>query len=171
MMEMSKLNENHKLLSSLDGNWTYTIKMWMNPDPNAKPQESKGTATRKAVMGGRYVMMDVSGKMQMPDENGKMKDLVFKGMGLEGYDNVKKKFVSSWIDNMGTGIQFADGTYDSATKTLTYTSEMEPMPGMKTPVREVIKIADNNHMTLEWYETQGGQEKKTMEISYTRAKK
>ena len=171
MMEMSKLNENHKLLTSLDGNWTYNIKMWMNPDPNAKPQESKGTATRKSVMGGRYVMMDVSGKMQMPDEKGKMKDLVFKGMGLEGYDNVKKKFVSSWIDNMGTGIQFADGTYDSATKTLTYTSEMEPMPGMKTPVREVIKIADNNHMTLEWYETQGGQEKKTMEIAYTRAKK
>ena len=45
MMEMSKLNENHKLLSSLDGNWNYTIKMWMNPDPNAEPQESKGTAT------------------------------------------------------------------------------------------------------------------------------
>ena len=54
MMEMSKLNENHKLLTDLDGNWNYTIKMWMNPDPNAKPQESKGTATRKSVMGGRY---------------------------------------------------------------------------------------------------------------------
>src|SRR2546427_1291421 len=41
MIEMSKLNENHKLLSSLDGSWNYTIKMWMNPDPNAKPQESR----------------------------------------------------------------------------------------------------------------------------------
>ena len=71
MMEMSKLNENHKLLSSLDGNWNYTIKFWMNPDPNAKPQESKGTATRKSVMGGRYVMMDVSGKMQMPVKTAK----------------------------------------------------------------------------------------------------
>jgi len=66
MMELSKLNENHKLLASLDGNWDYTIKFWMNPDPNAKPQESKGTASRKSVMGGRYVMMDVSGNMQMP---------------------------------------------------------------------------------------------------------
>src|SRR6266513_2629662 len=55
MLEMSKLNENHKLLSSLDGNWDYTIKFWMNPDPNAKPQESKGTAVRKSMMGGRYV--------------------------------------------------------------------------------------------------------------------
>ena len=44
MMELSKLNENHKVLSSLDGNWNYTIKVWMNPDPNAPPQQSKGTA-------------------------------------------------------------------------------------------------------------------------------
>ena len=171
MMEMSKLNENHKLLADMNGNWNYTIKFWMNPDPNAPPQESKGTATRKGVMGGRYVVMDVTGKMQMPGENGKMKDMQFKGMGIEGYDNVKKKFVASWIDNMGTGIQFSDGTYDPATKTFTYTSEMEMVPGMKTPVREEIKVTDKDHMTLEWYETHGGQEKKTMEINYTRAGK
>jgi len=170
MIEMSKVNENHKLLSSLDGSWDYTIKFWMNPDPNAPPQESKGTATRKSIMGGRYVTMDVNGKMQMPDENGKMKDMQFKGMGTEGYDNVKKKFVASWIDNMGTGIEFSEGAYDPATKSFTYTSEIEMMPGMKTQVREVVKIADNNHMSLEWFENQGGQEKKTMEINYTKKK-
>jgi hypothetical protein len=171
MMELSKLNENHKLLSAMNGNWNFAIKMWMNPDPNAKPQESKGSATRKDIMGGRYVMMDVTGKMQMPGEDGKMKDMQFKGMGVEGYDNAKKKFVSSWVDNMSTGIQFSEGTYDPATKTFTYTSEIEMMPGMKTPVREVIKVTDNNHMMLEWYENRGGQEKKTMEIAYTRAGK
>jgi hypothetical protein len=171
MMELSKLNENHKLLSSLDGNWTYKVKFWMNPDPNAKPQESTGTATRKSIMGGRYVAMDVAGKMQMPGADGKMKDMMFKGMGIEGYDNVKKKFVSSWVDNMGTGIEFSEGTYDPATKSFTYTAEMEGIPGMKTQVREVIKLADKDHMSLEWYENQGGQEKKTMEINYTRSKK
>jgi len=171
MMEMSKLNENHKMLEEMNGSWNYTIKFWMNPDPNAKPQESKGTATRKGVMGGRYVVMDVTGKMQMPDQSGKMKDMQFKGMGVEGYDNVKKKFVSSWIDNMGTGIQFSEGTYDPASKTFTFASEMEMMPGMKTPVREVLKMTDKDHMLMEWYETHGGQEKKTMEIAYTRAGK
>jgi hypothetical protein len=171
MMEMSKLNENHKLLADMNGSWNYSIKMWMNPDPNAKPQESKGTATRKSLMGGRYVVMDVTGKMQMPGADGKMKDMQFKGMGVEGYDNVKQKFVASWIDNMGTGIQFSDGTYDPASKTLTYTSEIEMMPGMKMPVREVLKLTDKDHMLLEWYETHGGQEKKTMEIAYTRAGK
>ena len=171
MMEMSKLNENHKLLADMNGSWNYTIKMWMNPDPNAKPQESKGTATRKSAMGGRYFTMDVTGKLQMPGEDGKMKDMQFKGMALEGYDNVKKKFVSSWIDNMGTGIQYSEGTYDPATKTFTFTSEMEMMPGMKTPVRELLKMTDKDHIMMEWYETHGGQEKKTMEIAYTRAGK
>jgi hypothetical protein len=171
MMAMSKLNENHKLLADMNGSWNYSIKMWMNPDPNAKPQESKGTATRKSAMGGRYFTMDVTGKLQMPGEDGKMKDMQFKGMALEGYDNVKKKFVSSWIDNMGTGIQYSEGTYDPATKTFTFTSEMEMMPGMKTPVRELLKMTDKDHMMMEWYETHGGQEKKTMEIAYTRAGK
>jgi Protein of unknown function (DUF1579) len=171
MMEMSKLNENHKLLADMNGNWNYSIKMWMSPDPNAKPQESKGTATRKSAMGGRYATMDVTGKLQMPGPDGKMKDMQFKGMAVEGYDNMKKKFVSSWIDNMGTGIQFSDGTYDPTSKTFTFTSEIEMMPGMKTPVREVLKMTDKDHMLLEWYENRGGQEKKTMEIAYTRAGK
>ncbi len=168
MAELSKLNENHKLLSSLDGNWDYAIKFWMNPDPKAPPQESTGTATRKTIMDGRYVTMDVSGNMKMPDETGNMKDVEFKGMGLEGYDNVKKKFVSSWIDNMGTGIEFSEGKYDPATRTFTYSMEMEPMPGMKTKVREVLKIVDDTHLQLDWYESQGGKEKKTMEIAYTK---
>ena len=171
MMELAKLNENHKLLTDLDGNWTYTIKFWMNPDPNAKPEESKGTAVRKSMMDGRYSTLDVTGKMEMPGPDGKKKEMTFKGHGIDGYDNVKKKFVGSWVDNMGTGIMFSEGTYDPTTKTFTYTSEFEAIPGMKQQIREVIKVTDNNHHTLEWYENRGGQEVKTMEINYTRAGK
>jgi hypothetical protein len=170
MTELAKLNENHKLLADLAGTWTYNIKMWMNPDPNAKPQESKGMAIRKPVFDGRYFVLEVGGKMQMPGPDGKMKDMDFKGISIEGYDNVKQKFVATWVDNMGTGIEFSDGTYDPATKTFTYHLEMEPTPGMKTKIREVVKIVDNDHHTLEWYETRGGPEAKTMEINYTRKK-
>jgi hypothetical protein len=91
-------------------------------------------------------------------------------MGMDGYDNVKKKFVNTWGDNMGTGIMMAEGDYDPATKSLTYTSEMEMMPGMKTKVRSVVKLTDKDHHAFEWYEDRGGQEVKTMEINYTRKK-
>ena len=144
----------------------------MNPngDPSTPPQESKGTATRKSIMDGRYVVMDVKGKMQMPGPDGKMKETDFIGQGTEGYDNVKKKFVSSWMDNMGTGIMTAEGTYDPSSKSFTYNSDYEMMPGMKEKVREVVKFGDKDHMMLEYYEDRGGHETKTMEINYTKKK-
>ena len=168
MMEMAKPGENHKLLEDVVGTWTYTVKWWMSPD--APPSESTGTATARPVMGGRYFITDHSGKMQMPGPDGKMTEMEFKGMAVEGYDNVKKKFVSSWIDNMGTGIMNSEGTYDANSKTFTYHAESEMMPGMKTKIREVIKITDKDHHTFEFFEDRGGKEVKTMEINYTRSK-
>ena len=169
MMEMGKVGENHKLLAEMVGNWTYTLKMWM--DPAGKPQESKGTATRKAIMDGRYFIAEHSGKFKMPGADGKMKEMNFKGMAIEGYDNAKKKFVSSWIDNMSTMIMNSEGTYDAATKTFTYTAQCEMMPGKMTKIRELIKVVDKDHHTFEWYDNSQGPEAKTMEISYTRAGK
>ncbi len=170
MMEMSKLGENHKLLATLAGTWTYTVKFWMNPDPNAKPQESKGTAVRKPLWDGRYFILDIAGKMQVPGPGGKMQEKTFKGMGIEGYDNAQQKFVSAWMDNFGTGIVMAGGAYDSSTKTFNYTGEYEPAPGMKEQFREVVKIIDKDHHTLQWYENRDGKEVKTMQIDYTRKK-
>jgi hypothetical protein len=84
---------------------------------------------------------------------------------------VKKEFVGAWADNMGTGIMMSEGEYDPATKTFIYSTEIEAIPGMKQKVREVIKLVDKDRHTFEWYENRGGQEVKTMEIAYTRAKK
>ena len=168
MMELSKLNENHKMLASTAGTWSYTVKMWM--DPSGKPTESTGTATRKAIMDGRYVSGEYHGKFKMPGPDGKMTDMNFIGMSMDGYDNTKKKFVSGWIDNMGTGIMVTEGTYDAGTKSITYTGEFEMMPGMKSKVREVIKLTDKDHMSMEYYEDRGQGEAKTMEINYTKKK-
>jgi hypothetical protein len=167
--EMGKPGENHKLLAGMAGNWTYALKMWM--DPAGKPQESKGTATRKAILDGRYFMAEHNGKFQMPGPDGKMKDMTFKGMAFEGYDNARKKFVSSWIDNMSTMILNSEGTYDAATKTFTYTAQCEMIPGKTTTIREVVKVVDNDHHNFEWYDNSQGSETKTMEIAYTRAGK
>jgi hypothetical protein len=166
MMELSKPGENHKLLAGVVGAWTYTVKYWMSPD--APPMESAGTAVAREVMGGRFFITDHTGKMQMPGADGKPVESEFKGMSVEGYDNVKKKFVSSWIDNMGTGIMNSEGAYDAGSKTFTYLAEYEPMPGMKTKVRELIKLTDKDHHMFEFFEDRGGKEVKTMEIYYTR---
>ena len=167
MMELAKLNDNHKLLADLAGSWGTSVKMM---EPGKEPTLSKGSVTYKSIMNGRYVIGDHTGSMKMPGADGKMKDFTFKGMSTDAYGNVKQKLVSSWMDNMGTGILMFEGTYDPATKTFTYTGEMEVVPGMKTPVRSVVKVTDKNHRTFEWYENRGGQEMKTLEIDYTRKK-
>ncbi|MGZ5020837.1 MAG: DUF1579 domain-containing protein, partial [Chthoniobacterales bacterium] len=170
MMEMAKPNENHKLLASMDGSWDYTVKMWMDGDTSKKPQESKGTAVHTSIMDGRFCTQEVTGKMEMPGPDGKMKSMDFHGMGLEAYDNAKKKFVGSWIDNMGTGIMNSEGDYDAPSKTFTYTGEYQMAPGMNQKIKEVLKMTDKDHMTFEWYEDRGGKETKTMQIDYTRKK-
>ena len=170
MADLAKLNDNHKLLASLDGTWSFVVKMWMDGDTTKKAQESKGTAVRKSLMGGRYFQMDVKGKMQMPGADGKMMDMDFNGMAFEGYDNAKQKFVSTWMDSMGTGIMMTEGTYDASTKTFTNTGEFQMSPTMKQKIRESIKVTDKDHMLMEWYEDRGGKEVKTMEIAYTRTK-
>ena len=167
MMELAKLNDNHKLLADFAGSWSTSVKMM---EPGKEPTVSKGSVTYKSIMNGRYFVGDHTGSMKMPGADGKMKDFTFKGMSTDGYDNVKQKFTSSWMDNMGTGIMIMEGTYDPATKTFTYTGEMEMVPGMKAPVRSVVKVTDKNHRTFEWYENRGGQEMKTLEIDYTRKK-
>lgn len=134
--------------------------MWL--EPSAPPSESKGTAVCKPMMGGRYFVTENTGRVRMPGPDGKLKDLDFTGTAIDGYDNVKKKFVSSWIDNMATAIMTSEGTHDAATDTFTYVSEYEPMPQMQTKVRETI--------IFEFFEDQGDGENKTMEIDCTRKK-
>jgi hypothetical protein len=166
MLEMAKPGENHKLLEATTGAWTYKVKWWMHPD--APPMESTGTTTTKSVMDGRYFISEHSGKMSMPGPDGKMMESAFQGMATEGYDNAKKKFVSSWIDNMGTGIIMMEGAYDPDTKTLTYRGEEQPLPNVKFAVRQVVKYTDRDHHTLEFYEVHGDKEARVMEIEYTR---
>jgi hypothetical protein len=166
MMEMAKPGEPHKHMQNLVGTWSYQTKWWMSPE--AAPSESSGTTVTRSVMDGRYLISDHTGKIQMPGPDGKMMDMEFKGMAIEGYDNAKKKHVASWIDNMGTGIMNLEGTYDQATKTLTYYAEYEPMPGMKMKMREVVTMTDNDHHSMQFFEDRGGKEVKTMQIDYTR---
>jgi hypothetical protein len=166
MMALAQPGENHKVLALLSGNWNYQLKYWMIP--GAPPTESSGTSTYKPLMGGRYFQNEASGTFHMPGPDGQLHDMEFKGMSIDAYDNVKQKFVSSWIDNMGTSIVILEGTYDPASKTLTYYTEEEMMPGVKTKAKQTIKFLDHDHYVLDWYEKRGGEEAKTMEINYTR---
>ena len=149
----------HEMLAHRVGEWKAEVTMWM--DPAKPPETSEAKTVTEAILGGRYFKSTHTGMMMgMP----------FEGYEISGYDNVKKKFFNVWLDNMGTGIMVSEGTYDDASKTLTFTGQMTEPMGNTMNVREVVKDMDNDNSTFEMYVEQGGKEMKSMEIKYTRVK-
>lgn len=157
----AKPGEQHKQLAAMVGKWTTKQTMWM--DPTAPPLTETGTATNTLVLGGRHIRQDFRSKWM---------DQPFEGVGFIGYDNVIGKYYSTWMDSGSTGIFVSHGDYDPATKTYTYLGEMaDPASkGVKIPVRQVVRVVDNDHQVFEMFETRGGKEAKTMQIDYTRQK-
>jgi hypothetical protein len=152
-------NENHQRLAEQAGTWSVTSRWWSKP--GEQPMESSGTATCEMILGGRYMKEKVKSEwMGRP----------FEGEGCTGYDNLKKAYVSSWIDNMGTGIMMSEGKWDPATKTLTWHGEyVDAVTGKSKTMRMVEKVESPDKHTVEFFDVgPDGKEFKSMEIVYTR---
>ncbi len=150
----------HQMMQKWAGDWECKVKFQM--DPKQPWQESSSTATVTSLMDGRYVQ-EVS--------TGNMMGMPFNGMGIYGYDNVIGKYVSTWIDNMGTGIMKSEGTADASGKVITWSASMsDPITGKVTKERMVTTVVDDDHHTFEMYGVPPGQKKemKTMVIEYSR---
>lgn len=148
----------HQMLAKSVGSWKGDITMWMQP--GAPPMTSVGETTNEMILGGRYLQSKNKGIfMGAP----------FEGIGITGYDNAKKVFFNSWIDNMGTGMMYLTGTWDPATKSINFTGTMvDPVAGGDVQVREVYKLVDDNTQIMEMYSVANGKEFKNMEIKFTR---
>ena len=158
-MAFASPGEQHKILEHKVGSWAAAVKFWQ--DPGAPPSESTATSEMHMIMDGRYVADETKGMTEWGS---------FHGMGATGYDNLKKKYVAVWIDNMGTGIMLSEGTYDPATKTFTYWGESpDVVAGKYKKVKSVERIISNDKWVMEmWDKTPDGKDFKSMEITYSR---
>jgi hypothetical protein len=151
----------HKGLAGMEGTWTAKVRMWMSP--TAPPAESDGTAENKMALGGRFLEQRYQGNvMGQP----------FTGIGYTGYDNIKKKYVSTWIDSMGTTMMVTEGTGDAGGKVITTTGSIPDALTKKTvAIKAVTTIVDADHTTYEmWGPDPSGKVFKTLEIHYVRKK-
>ena len=149
----------HQRLQKLVGEWNLTVKSTM--DPSQPAAESKATSVVTSLMDGRYIQ---------EQSNGDMMGMPFSGMGLTGYDNVAKKYVTTWMDNMGTGIMKSVGTADATGNVITWFGDApDPMTGKTVKYRMVSRFIDDNKHTFEMYSPgPNGKEMKMMEITYDR---
>ena len=148
----------HTMIAKSDGTWNADVTMWMKP--GAPPEKSTGVCENKMILGGRY---------QQTIHRGTAMGKPFEGMGLMAYDNAKKIFIWTWVDNMGTGVMYLEGIWDEATKTINFKGKsVDPSTGKDMDIREVYKQVDDNNEFMEMYCTMDGKEMKTMEIKFTR---
>jgi hypothetical protein len=147
----------HKLLAGMAGSWSTRIKTWMGPD--SPPMESRGTSEQKMLLGGRFLQQEFTSEMMGG----------YSGIGFTGYDNHTKKYVSTWMDSMSTGIMVFEGTAGADGKTITQTSQFDDPVRGPMQWRTVTRIVDDNTFLFEMYGTvKRGKEEKMMEITYTR---
>lgn len=150
----------HKVFNSMVGKWKYTSQFWESAD--AKPEASSGTSTLKLILGGRFLQNDTKGKMM---------GMRFEGMGITGYDNLKGRYDTFWLDNMGTGTMVGTAVLDASTNTLKESGKFT-CPCSKKNTRAYTaewKVVDKNNMIYSMYgEDMSGKEHKQMELVFKR---
>lgn len=157
-MKLATPGEPHKQFANLAGSWTTKTKEWM--EPGKPPTESTGTAEMKMLLDGRFLQQEFTGNMMGQP---------FSGVGINAYDNLRKRYVTAWIDTMGTGIFHMEGTASADGKTIVLKGQHAELGGGQMTHRAVWKIADSNTQTFDMYGThRGGKEMKMLEITYTR---
>lgn len=151
--------EAHKALEPMVGTWETKVSSWMSP--GAEPMMSTGVSDNKWTLGNRFIEQRYEGSFM---------DQPFSGIGYTGYDNIKKKYIGTWMDSMGTSMFTQTGTADASRKNMTFTGVTDdPMTGKSMQVKSVVKVVDNNKHTMEmWGPGPDGKMFKMMEIEYTR---
>ncbi len=162
MMEIYKKvgtpGEPHRLLAKLEGSWTTRNRSWTGPDE--PPRESLGACEQKLVLDGRYLKQTYTGDMM---------GAPFTGISFMGYNNHTKKYESTWIDSMSTGIFKFEGTVGRDGRTITQECRFDDPVRGPAVWRTVTKIKDDNTIEFEMFLTpRGKKEEKMMEMVYSR---
>jgi hypothetical protein len=151
----------HEQLVKEAGTWIGKTTMWMYP--GAQPISSQCTSTVTPIMDGRYVKIEMAGEMPGMGP--------FHGFGINGYDNMTGKYVSTWIDNHSTGIMNGTGQLSPDGKTLTWNySYTCPINKKPATMREVETFTGPNSKTMEMWgeDPKSGKEFQMMKVEFTR---
>src|SRR3972149_7565960 len=130
--------EQQKLLSKGGGRGTPLT--GAGERPGRPPQESAGFCEQKMILGGRFLQQECSGEMM---------GSAFNGIGFTGYDNNTRKFVSTWMDSMGTAIYLFEGPANPDGRSFTQKCRYaEPVKG-PMEWRSTCRLRGDNTISVE----------------------
>lgn len=151
----SKPGPEHEALKKMEGTWDVQLTLPGN-------LKGKGRMTSKMECGGLWLERDL---------NANLGGLKLQTKSLDGYDPIKKKYISVQFDSLTTVPMSLEGDYDPATRTLTQTGEGRDFDGSPEQVKSVFKQLDDDHQSVEVYRVYpDGKVAKHLTIEYTRRK-
>jgi hypothetical protein len=152
--------EHHEKLKPMTGTFQVESTMWM--DSSSSPVTGTGISENRWVLGNRFLEQRLTGSFM---------DMPFEAIGYMGYENIQKKYVSSWMDSMGTGIMPAEGVLKPDNSIEFLAQYPDAISGKMMKFKEILRIHSQDHYSLEMYITgEDGSEFKNMEAHYRRQK-
>jgi hypothetical protein len=137
---------------------TWDAHVIVRPGPGQAEQVSRGVSVSRLAAGGRWLITDFRNETTG-----------FEGHGVYGWDPTKKKYVGTWVDNMRTSLSVSEGTWDEATRTMTYWNELTRPDGNVMRWREVTETRDaDTHVFRSLFPGPNGTEFEMMTVTYTR---
>ena len=153
--EPQKPGPEHDRLKEMVGTWDAIMDMG--------GQKSKATATYKPICSGMWIASDFESELG---------GVPFQGHGMDGYDQLKKKFVGHWFDSMTSSPMAFEGDFDADHKVLTMTGTAPGPDGKPQKFRSTTEMKGKNQMSFKMFMASGPavKEELSFTIEYTRRK-
>lgn len=128
----------HGWLEKFVGEWTTESTGTMGPDQ--PPIQCQGTLSSRKL-GGFWVINEMKGNMG---------GAPMTGVQTIGYDDAKKKYVGTWVDNMMDFMWKYEGSVDKSGKTLTLEADGPNFadPGKMTKFQDIYEFKSKDEMIM-----------------------
>jgi hypothetical protein len=156
-MEAATPGKEHADMVKMVGDWSVDV-----DDFTAGTKRTyKADSTFKLILGGRYLVQEYKS-----DFGG----MVFEGIGTTAYDKVRKVYVDTWIDSMGTGVIYSEGTVNADGKLVMEGKMTMPDQGKASPFKSVSYEEGDKHIFEMHMDTPAGPNQLAMRFVYSRKK-
>lgn len=147
-------SKTHEMMAKDNGIWIEEMTMWETR--KSEPIKTVFRVENKMILGGRY---------QESTHKGDFMGMHFEGISTLAYNNTTQEYVSTWIDNMGTGIMIMKGHFNTKTKSINMEGKVvDPLTRKEKKVKEIYTFIDDNTQKMEMFDTgYDGKEFKSME--------
>ncbi len=146
--QLARLVDPHQRLSKLLGEWNITLR---TTPPGGTEQNDRGVVVGKAILGGRYVVLNFNLKLQGND---------LEAVQILGFDTLRQHYTASWRDDLSTwSVECSGAPQAQAPDALqlhgTLADARDPTG---RPFRLELDLGEKDHVTLRLFDTHEGSE-------------